>query len=283
MTLIPLRHGAALNVEIGSGPPDAPALVMLHGFTGSTSSWAKFMETWRDQFTTVAIDAMGHGQSSTPRDPNRYTMPNVVADTLEVLNTLNITQCFLAGYSMGGRMALHIALNAPQRIKGLILESATPGIRTEAEKTARLASDEKWAALLEKEGIAAFVNHWEQLPLFSTQRHLSTEVLQAQRERRLANSPKGLAASLRGAGTAAQDNQWDRLPSLAMPTLLMAGELDTKFTTIAREMYPLIPNARLEIIPNVGHAVHLEAPDTYQTLVQEFVRDYEEEKLLKSA
>ncbi len=272
MTLIPLRHGAALNVEIQAGAPDAPVLVLLHGFTGSTATWAKFQAQWGDDLTTVAIDAMGHGKSSVPNDFNRYTMANGIADIVDVLDKLNIPHCFLLGYSMGGRMALHMALNALHRIQGLILESATAGIRTEEEKQARLQADEKWATLLEKQGIEAFVEHWEQLPLFATQRSLSVEIWEAQRERRLRNSTRGLAASLRGAGTAAQDNLWGQLPTLSVPTLLIAGELDTKFTGIAHEMHPLIPNSELVIVPDVGHAVHLEAPDTFATLVRRYIQ-----------
>jgi 2-succinyl-6-hydroxy-2,4-cyclohexadiene-1-carboxylate synthase len=205
MTLIPLRHGAALNVEIQSGKPDAPVLVLLHGFTGSSRTWSSFRERVGDDLTTVAIDAMGHGKSAVPNDPNRYTMANGIADIVDILDKLNIGHCFLLGYSMGGRMALHMALNAPRRIQGLILESATAGIRNEEERRARLQADEKWAMLLEKEGITAFVNHWEQLPLFASQKvNLPREAWQGQRERRLGNSTRGLAASLRGAGTAAR-------------------------------------------------------------------------------
>lgn len=278
MTLIPLRHGAALNVEIQAGAPDAPVLVLLHGFTGSTATWAKFQAQWGDALTTVAIDAMGHGKSASPNDPNRYTMANGIADIVDILDKLNIPQCFLLGYSMGGRMALHMALNAPHRIQGLILESATAGIRTEEEKQARLQSDEKWATLLEKEGMEAFVDHWEQLPLFASQQTLPPEVWQGQRERRLRNSTKGLAASLRGAGTAAQDNLWKQLPTLAMPTLLIAGALDKKFTGIAHEMHPLIPDSELVIVPNAGHAVHLESPDTFGELVGRFIKTTRKEQ-----
>jgi 2-succinyl-6-hydroxy-2,4-cyclohexadiene-1-carboxylate synthase len=272
MTLIPLRHGAALNVEIQSGAADAPVLVLLHGFTGSSRTWSGLRSRVGEDLTLVAIDAMGHGKSAVPNDPNRYTMANGIADIVDILDKLNIGHCFLLGYSMGGRMALHMALNAPHRIQGLILESATAGIRNEEERQARLRADEKWATLLEKEGITAFVNHWEQLPLFTSQKvNLSPEGWQGQRERRLGNSTKGLAASLRGAGTAAQDNLWGRLHTLAMPTLLIAGELDQKFSGLAREMQPLIPRSELTIVPGVGHATHLEAPDTFVTLVKEFV------------
>ncbi len=268
----PLRiDDVHLNVAVRQGPVDGPVLVLLHGFTGSTATWQPHMEALATDCTTVAIDALGHGDSDAPPDPRRYGMEYVVADTLRIVDHLGLDRFGLLGYSMGGRMALHIAA-AGDRVTGLILESASPGLATAAERAARVAADEELARFLEAEGIVAFVKRWERLPLFASQASLPEEARQAQRARRLAANPRGLANSLRGAGAAAQPPLHDRLGAIQVPTLLISGERDHKFVGIAREMHAALPDSRLEIVAGRGHAVHLEDPLRWNALVRQFVR-----------
>jgi 2-succinyl-6-hydroxy-2,4-cyclohexadiene-1-carboxylate synthase len=168
-------------------------------------------------------------------------------------------------------LALYTALNQPFVFKSLILESASPGLKTKDERAARRASDEKLAQMIERDGIEAFVNYWESLPLWDSQKNLAPEVRQQLRDQRLKNNPIGLANSLRGMGTGAQPSLWDKLPELNIPVLLIAGELDTKFVAIAQEMHSLLPNSRLVIVPNAGHTVHLEQPELYTQAITAFL------------
>lgn len=271
MTRLPI-NGVSLNVDIRPGPPGTPMLVLLHGFTGSAATWAAHMEALSNLCATVAIDALGHGESDAPSDPTRYSMPHVAADTLAVMDHLGIERFGLLGYSMGGRMALHIAVAAGPRLGLLILESASPGLRTADERAARVAADERLAGLLEREGISAFVDRWEQSPLFASQQNLPQAVQAAQRAQRLRSDPLGLASSLRGTGTGAQEPLHDHLATLTAPTLLIAGELDVKFRAIAQEMQQALPQAELSVVPGVGHSVHLEAPQEFDSLVRQFIR-----------
>jgi 2-succinyl-6-hydroxy-2,4-cyclohexadiene-1-carboxylate synthase len=271
MTRLPI-NGVEINVEVRPGPPDAPALVLLHGFTGSAATWAGHMEALADLCTTIAIDALGHGESDAPADPARYGMAHVAGDTLAILDRLGVERFGLLGYSMGGRMALQVAVAAGPRLELLVLESASPGLRTAQERAARVAADEQLAALLEREGIVAFVDRWEQAPIFQSQRGLPPDVWQAQRAQRLSSNPHGLAASLRGAGTGAQPPLHDHLATLAAPTLLIVGEHDAKFRAIAREMRQALPGAGLAVVAGAGHAVHLEAPREFDSLVRQFIR-----------
>lgn len=271
MTHLPI-NGVSLNVDVWPGLPGAPVLVLLHGFTGSALSWAAHIEALSDLCTIVAIDALGHGLSDAPADPARYSMRHVAADTLAVMDHLGFERFGLLGYSMGGRMALHIAVAAGPRLDLLILESASPGLRTADERAARVAADEKLAELLEREGITAFVDRWEQAPLFASQQSLPLAVLAAQRDQRLRSNPLGLAASLRGAGTGAQDPLHDRLATLAVPSLLIVGEADAKFRAIAQEMQQALPQAELVVVAGAGHSVHLEAPQEFDSLVRQFIR-----------
>ena len=261
-------NGLGFTVEAGgSGEP----LVLLHGFTGSAASWRAHRPALEARHRVVAPDLLGHGGSDAPADPARYAMAPTVADLAGLLDQLELRAILLLGYSMGGRVALHFAAAHPERVRGLILESASPGLATAAERAARIAADEALAARIEREGLAAFVDHWERLPLFAGQAQLPAEVRAALRTQRLANNPAGLANSLRGLGTGAQPSLWDRLPEIRTPALLMAGALDEKFTAIAQQMAAALPTARLAIVPAAGHTVHLEQPEAFQRLVTEFI------------
>lgn len=266
-----LSNGVQLNVEVCTGPPGALPLVLLHGFTGSAATWTEQMRALRDMCTTIALDALGHGQSDAPSDPARYTMSHVVTDTLAVLDRFAIERCALLGYSMGGRMALHVAAAAPERVAALILESASPGLRTADERAARVAADAALAARIERDGIAAFVDEWERLPLWATQTRVPDFVRHALHVQRLQNDPRGLANSLRGAGAGAQPSLWERLCAIRTPTLLIAGALDAKFAAIASEMCAALPVAQLEIVPDAGHAVHLEQPAAFEGCIRSFL------------
>lgn len=252
--------GLAYNVErVGSGPP----LVLLHGFTGSVATWQPFVPALATRFETIAIDLPGHGASDAPDDPARYRMPRVVADLGMLLDRLNAERAAWLGYSMGGRVALHFAVAWPARVAALIVEGASPGITGATERAARVRNDEALALSIERDGVPAFVDRWEALPLFASQARLPASVRRAQRQQRLAASATGLANSLRGLGQGVEPPLHDRLGAISAPTLLLAGALDTKFERLAREMAAAVPHARVEVIPGAGHAAHLEAPEYF--------------------
>ena len=255
-----------LNVEVsGSGP----ALLPLHGFTGSTRTWDAHQ--WPG-FTTIAVDLLGHGASDCPPDPARYRMERCVEDINRILDHLAIERTAVLGYSMGGRIALRLALAAPDRISALILESASPGIDDQAEREERVHSDGELANAIERDGVAAFVAKWEALPLFASQARLPASVRAELRSLRLANNAVGLANSLRGMGAGEQEPAFQRLGELRIPVLLLAGARDEKYCSLAQRMATALPCAQLEIVPEAGHAIHLEQPSTFQTAVHHFLQ-----------
>lgn len=261
-------NGLGYNVEAGgAGEP----LVLLHGFTGSAANWRELAAAWAARFQTIAPDLPGHGGTEAPADPARYAMAHCVADLAGLLDQLDLSAVHVLGYSLGGRVALHFAAAHPERVRALILESASPGLATAEERAARIAADEALAARLERDGLAAFVGYWERLPLFASQARLPAEARAALRVQRLQNNPVGLANSLRGLGTGVQPSLWERLPEIRLRTLLIAGALDEKFTAIARQMAARLPQAGLEIVPEAGHTVHLEQPKAFQRLIAEFI------------
>lgn len=216
----------------------------------------------------VLVDLPGHGRHIGQTDPTGFTLD---AACLSVSAAGGPGPAALLGYSMGGRVALAYAVRHPGRVSRLILESASPGLEEEASRRARRASDEELALRLESWGMEAFVEHWESLPIFSSQRGLRPEVRDAHRARRLRNDAHSLAAALRGLGTGTLPSYWDSLETLDVPTLLIVGELDSKFHEIALAMAERLPAAHVALVGGAGHAVHLERPEAWLGAVLGFM------------
>lgn len=246
-----------------------PAL-LLHGFTGSTATWAPVWDELAAAGPLLAVDLLGHGRTAAPADPRRYRMEEQVADLLALLDRLGCHRVHLVGYSMGGRVALGLAAAAPDRVASLVLESSSPGLRDPAERAARRRADEELARRIEAEGVESFARHWEGLPLFAGLRRLPPALRAAVRATRLNQRPQGLANSLRGIGAGVQPPLWDRLPALAMPVLCLAGAADAKYAALAAAMAACLPRGRAVTVPGAGHTVHLEDPAGFVREVRAF-------------
>lgn len=256
---------AIYHYEIsGEGPP----VVLLHGFTGSQTTWSRIVAKLQTDFRLITIDLPGHGRTVTKR---LRTMETCCSDLRQLFDYLNLNTFHLVGYSMGGRVALSFAVLYPQHLLSLTLESASPGLYSKAERKQRMVNDEKLALGIEKEGVTAFVNFWESIPLFGTQRKLSDDIQQLIRQERLSQSEGGLAASLRGMGSGSQPSWWGKLIEITIPVLLIVGELDEKFVSINEQMEKSLPEADLVIVENVGHAIHVEDPVKFGKLVRAFI------------
>jgi 2-succinyl-6-hydroxy-2,4-cyclohexadiene-1-carboxylate synthase len=256
----------------GRAPGVAP-LLLLHGFTGSSSNWAFLAES--SDRTILAPDLLGHGATDAPVDPKRYAMEQAAADLAEFIQMQSTAPVHLLGYSMGGRLALYIALTYPELLRSLSLESASPGLDDADARAARRRDDAALAAFIETEGVTAFVTRWEGAALFASQRGLPPAVRDGLRRQRLANRPAGLANSLRGMGTGSQPSLWSRLKEVSCPTLLVAGALDAKFCAINRIMAAQMTDARLTVLPDAGHTVHLEEPQAFTAAVHTFLQEVE--------
>jgi 2-succinyl-6-hydroxy-2,4-cyclohexadiene-1-carboxylate synthase len=263
-----VANGVAYHVEVyGQGEP----LLLLHGFTGSVESWKWLIPKWQDSRKLILVDILGHGLTVSPDDYKRYDIKLAAADLEEILRQLEVEKINVLGYSMGGRLALTFAILYPSRVKKLILESSSPGLKTLEERLSRIKSDETLAFEIEKYGVKKFVEKWENIPLFATQKRLPHEVQERIREGRLRNNEKGLANSLRGMGTGRQPSWWERLHEVTVPTLLLCGKEDKKFCQIASEMAQLMPNAVISQISDSGHAIHVEQPEIFAKIVDEFI------------
>ena len=120
---------------------------------------------------------------------------------------------------------------------------------------------------LERDGLDAFLARWLEQPLFATLPPSARDD-----DARRANTVDGLASSLRLAGTGTQDPLWDRLDELTMPVLLVSGELDERFTTMAHRMSDAIgANATLRVIAEAGHACHREHEPEFSAVLREWL------------
>lgn len=261
-------EGVCYHIEILNEKKDQ-TLVFLHGFTGSTKTWHEVAEHL-SRYRIVLVDLIGHGKSGSPEDAGKYTMEKQIQNLEELFEQLELTHFSLIGYSMGGRTALSYACTYPERLESLILESVSPGLRFEKERQERRERDAQLAERIMADGIVSFVDRWENIPLFDSQKSLPDVVKKQVRNERLKQDPAGLANSLIGMGTGSQASYWENLNGLDMPVLLVTGRLDLKFTAIAEEMKEMLPDARWKTI-DAGHAIHVEKPAEFATIVDEYL------------
>jgi 2-succinyl-6-hydroxy-2,4-cyclohexadiene-1-carboxylate synthase len=250
---------------------EGETLVLLHGFTGSAHAMAPLARELAGDHRVVSIDLLGHGLSDAPQDPARYCMESCIADVIAVLDALGAERAHLLGYSMGGRIALALAVAHPDRIASAVLIGASAGLSDPGERAERRRADEALARSIELDGVAPFVERWMALPLFATQTRLPAAIRDAARAQRLSNVARGLAGSLRGLGTGAQPPLHDALRHCPVPLLLLAGEHDAKFRAIAGELAALAKRASHEVVPDAGHAAQLENPRDVVARARRFV------------
>jgi 2-succinyl-6-hydroxy-2,4-cyclohexadiene-1-carboxylate synthase len=232
-------------------------LVLLHGFTQTGRSWQPIAHALAGRYRSLAPDLPGHGDFAERR-------PASFAACDAYLRALRPGPFTLAGYSMGGRIALHAALSLGAIVERLVLIGASPGIADAAERAARKAEDAALADRIEAIGIEAFVREWSGQELFAG---MPRGVAELADEDRLRNTAPGLAAALRGLGTGVMPPLWQRLGELTTPVDLVVGERDEKFGAIAERMGAALPSARLHVVEGAGHAVHLEAPEAVVELL----------------
>jgi len=232
-------------------------LVLVHGFTQTGRSWEPVSD---------ALRRAGLGPERT-----EIVAPDMPEGTGlgDVASTL-AAQCGPArwmGYSMGGRVALHVALARPDAVERLVVVGATGGIEDPVDRATRRETDEGWAAMAERAGVARFLEQWLAQPMFASLPRNAAGI-----DARLMNTAATLAHQLRTLGTGAQAPLWDRLGQIEMPVLVVAGERDAKFTALGRRLVAAIgPNATMALVPNGGHACHLEDPDGFAATVVPFL------------
>jgi 2-succinyl-6-hydroxy-2,4-cyclohexadiene-1-carboxylate synthase len=252
-----------------------PAIVLLHGFTQTGRCWGPVGDDLARDHLVLAPDAPGHAGSTDVRADLPATA-GLAADAVQAALADHgdlaggRAKPVWVGYSMGGRVALHVALARPEVVGGLVLVGAHPGIEDAAERAERRSADERLAADLRRDGVEAFLERWLALPLFAG----LPDWARFDDERRR-NTAEGLASSLELAGTGTQAPLWDALPRLAgLPVLAVGGEQDAKFAAVADRLARAIgPSASVRRVPGAGHAAHLERPAAFTALLRAWLHD----------
>ncbi|MEZ4267325.1 MAG: alpha/beta fold hydrolase [Myxococcota bacterium] len=256
-------------------------MLALHGYTGGCRDMEALAEHL--QRPVVGLDLPGHGGTAADPDGAGPSFAQVIAELADLCGPAgSVSETLrglgaggppvLFGYSMGGRLALALALTAPERFSALVLVGATAGLADADARAARRLADAQLAARVESIGAAAFAAEWAQHPLIRSQRRAPQPHRDAMAARRAANDARGLAASLRGCGVGQMTPLHGALPSLALPVLLLTGAEDTRYAAEAAAMCALLPDARHVPIAHAGHAAHLEAPASTAEAIERFLR-----------
>jgi 2-succinyl-6-hydroxy-2,4-cyclohexadiene-1-carboxylate synthase len=238
-------------------------LVLLHGFTQTARLWGPFGDLMAEDYTLIGIDLPGHGGS----DEVRADLPGTASLVVEaVVATVSDTPCELLGYSLGARVALHVATQSELALRHMVLIGATAGIEDVAARQERRERDEATASALEASGdVDAFIARWVGGPMFA---RLGGAAQQDERRR---NSAAGLASSLRLAGTGTQEPLWGDLGGVTAPVLALAGTDDNRFSAHALRLARQLPDGVATLVPGGGHAVHLAQPAAAARLIRHWL------------
>ncbi len=272
--------GLRFNIEIfHTVENDKPYLLFLHGFTGSSNDWKSIVPHINQNFSSLGVDLIGHGNSSSPENEELYSADAIANQLSNIIEFIIKRKVIPVGYSMGGRAALSFAVKYPGLVEALILESSTPGIEEMKLREERIMKDAEIAAFIETHTLNEFVDFWTDRELFNTQRRFSDEKRKQIKLAKLKNNPTGLANSLRSFGTGSMSPLFEHLKNISCKTLLITGELDTKFTKISSGIVGLFPDAEHKIIKNSGHNTHLEEPKEFINVINNFLNSIEKKAL----
>ena len=245
----------------GEGTP----VTLLHGFTQNGRSWLEIISKMPAGYMWIVPDLRGHGETRTRPDAP-CSMDACTKDLERLWDHLGVEKTHLAGYSMGGRLALHVAATKPERIASLLTIGAHAGLDDDAREGRRLG-DEALAERIENDGLEAFVNHWSSLPLFAGLERRGPGFVAQVRAERMTNHVAGLACSLRGMGAGVMEPVWQKLARVSFPCTFVAGQFDHGYVRSARRLSATVPNGRIEVVPRAGHTVHQERPEAFAHLL----------------
>jgi len=247
-----------------------PALLLLHGFTGSTKTMWPLGETLTNRRTVIAVDLPGHGRTGLLPPPGQ-SFASTLDSLIDTLDGHGIEDADVLGYSMGGRIALGLVAKHPDRVRSLILLGSTAGISSDTERAARRRTDSSLAENIAQKGLEWFVDYWAELPIFSSQTRLDDSTLAEARKQRLDNDPDGLIASLLGSGTGSQPSFWEDLDLIRNQVLLLVGEEDIKYRRLAVRLASRLRKASTAVISGAGHAAHYENLPAVTKAITEFL------------
>lgn len=245
-----------------TGDPILPPLLLLHGWMGNCDDYTEIIESLRSRFYCIAIDLPGHGKTEVVGNDLGYSFVNTANGIVQLLDSLDINHCALAGYSFGGRLALYLALEFPDRFEQVMLESTSPGLKTEIDRQSRIIQDWQVIDRLETDNFDNFVGDWYRQSIFIgiENQPRFADLIQY---RITTNQPHNLIKSIEHAGLGMQPYLGDRLKVHTQPISLIVGALDQKFVSINRAINQECLATTLKIVPNCSHNVHFQQPQAW--------------------
>lgn len=262
-----------LNVEIPNGIDNTKDTVLfIHGFTGNAEDWFNVIEQLPNLFNYAALDLVGHGKSDKPVNPDYYTTESIVDQIKFVKDKISPdNSIILIGYSMGGRAALSFAAAYPKEIKGLVLESASAGIKNDTERKKRYEEDLKLVQFIHDHTMEEFIELWYDQEMFNTQRRFSNDKIKRLHKKKYDNSKIGMMEILKGFSTGIMPPLHNKLKSISVKTILISGELDSKYTFINSKIVRGFHKAKHKVVRNSGHNTHLEEPKRFIEIITNYL------------
>jgi 2-succinyl-6-hydroxy-2,4-cyclohexadiene-1-carboxylate synthase len=245
-----------------TGDQTLPPLLLLHGWMGCCADYTEIIELLKSSFYCIAIDLPGHGKTETIQGDLGYDFINTALGIIELIDQLQLNHCSIAGYSFGGRLALYLALEFPDRFDQVILESTSVGLATSSDRQLRVVTDQHTCDQLSLNSYSDFIKDWYQQPIFATiNKHPNFPDLIQRRIQ--TNQVEKLAKSLQYAGLGVQPFLGDKLKIHDRPILLIVGDLDKKFVELNQAIERECPLTNLKVILNCSHNVHFQQPQAW--------------------
>lgn len=247
-------------------------MVALHGFTGSGLIFEQFSARFKSLgIRLIAVDLPGHGNTITPDSAEIHTYEAQITNLSSLLSTLNIPKFHLLGYSMGGRIALHYALNHPDKIISLILESTNNGISNDNDRIERVSRDEKLSEQI-MQNYPDFLLKWNRLPIFKSPPKAQKTQIESFKKIQLNQDPIQMALSMREFSPGKIPYVYDELTLISCPVLAITGKNDQKYSELWKSLIYKFQNGDHINIENSGHRVHLDQPVIYIDTIMNFIK-----------
>lgn len=258
---MPTVHSNGINIyyeSVGTGAP----LLLLHGLGSCTEDWELQLPAFARHFRVIAAGMRGHGRSARP--PGPYSVPQMAADVLGLLDALKVESAHIVGLSMGGMVAFQLAVDRPERVRSLVIVNSGPALvpRTAGE----------WLRVQQRLALARL------FPPARSGRFLSQrlfpkpeqeEMRQQLVERWARNDQRAYLASMRAL---VGWSVLDRIGAIQQPVLVISGDRDYTPVESKRAYVARLPNARLLVIEDSGHATPIDQSERFNAVVLDFLQ-----------
>ena len=262
--------GERVGYEFYRHPDGAPPLVLIHGFTASRASFEVNLAGLREHFSVITVELLGHGESEAPEDAAPYQPARAVRRVLQLVEHLGYQRALICGHSLGGALALRIALDAPEWVAGLVVINSSSAAGSPEWREQARPSMAEMAARVRADG-TAFMKQTRLYPAHSKRLDATSRGLLTRDFDRL--QPSGVAGTAQS--LVVDVNAWERHPELSVPMLLVVGDRDSDFAPNAAPFLARFPQhlVRQKHLPEAGHAANIEQPREFEAAVTEFARE----------